>query len=196
MIASRHPRPWIKQLNLLAAYAYFFNPLRLLVALVLSKSRIPLADAETWPPPGQADNRSRRRRFTRRLSRKLRAHLGDAAVQLFGIWGVLHLLPRMLGWTFHLMRGRIQRHTAPPTSRIPMRGPHGGPASHALPGTPLRIAPAAPVSEISRKCAQRRTVLGSFQALISLSTKTPFRFLEPEVDADQPVNLRPVPLWP
>ena len=39
----------IKQLNLLAAYAYFFNPLRMLLALVWSLSRLPLADAETRP---------------------------------------------------------------------------------------------------------------------------------------------------
>jgi radical SAM superfamily enzyme YgiQ (UPF0313 family) len=153
VIASGHPRPWIKQLNLLAAYAWFFNPLRLLIALVLSKSRIPLADAETWPPPGRVDKRSRRAKLTRRLTHKLRAHLGDAAVQLFGIWGVLHLLPRSLGWTFHLMRGRIQRHTAPPTSRIPMHDAHGGSASHRLPGTPLSIVSTASGPEISRKCA-------------------------------------------
>src|SRR5207237_4996246 len=49
VVASKHPRPWIKQLNLLAAYAYFFNPLRMLLALVWSLSRLPLADAETRP---------------------------------------------------------------------------------------------------------------------------------------------------
>ena len=41
VVASKHPRPWIKQLNLLAAYAYFFNPLRMLLALVWSLSRLP-----------------------------------------------------------------------------------------------------------------------------------------------------------
>ena len=29
VVASKHPRPWLKQLNLLAGYTYFFNPLRL-----------------------------------------------------------------------------------------------------------------------------------------------------------------------
>ena len=33
VVASKHPRPWIKQLNLLAGYTYFFNPIRFLVAL-------------------------------------------------------------------------------------------------------------------------------------------------------------------
>ena len=34
VIASRHPRPWRKQLNILAAYLYFFNPAQLLLSLV------------------------------------------------------------------------------------------------------------------------------------------------------------------
>ncbi|MCH7729393.1 MAG: radical SAM protein, partial [Planctomycetes bacterium] len=50
VVASNHPRPWVKQLNLLAAYAFFFNPLRMLWALIRPKSRIPLMDAETTPP--------------------------------------------------------------------------------------------------------------------------------------------------
>ena len=31
VVASKHPRPWLKQLSILLAYAYFFNPLRLLL---------------------------------------------------------------------------------------------------------------------------------------------------------------------
>ena len=130
VIASRHPRPWIKQLNLLAAYVYFFNPLRLLLALIWSKSRIPLADAETWPPAVAAQP-LRRRGFRRWLSRKLRAHVGDAALQAFGIWGLLPTFRRTLGWTYHLMRGKIERHTMAPVSGIPMRGPDGATAQHA-----------------------------------------------------------------
>lgn len=45
VVASRHPRPWRKQLNLMAAYLYFYNPLRLAWALVQPKSRLYLADA-------------------------------------------------------------------------------------------------------------------------------------------------------
>ena len=45
VVASRHPRPWRKQLNIMAAYLYFYNPVRLLVALVWPKSRLYLADA-------------------------------------------------------------------------------------------------------------------------------------------------------
>ncbi len=45
VVASHHPQPWRKQLNLLAAYLYFYNPLRFLLALVRPKSRLYLADA-------------------------------------------------------------------------------------------------------------------------------------------------------
>lgn len=149
VIASRHPRPWIKQLNLLAAYLYFFNPLRFLAALVRPKSKIPLADAETGPP-GSGEKRQpvppfgrchpwggARRRLLRRVSRKARAHLADAVVQAFGIWGLGHTFRGTLGWCWRLMRGKIKRHSKVPTSRIPMRSVDGGPAPHALPGTPL-----------------------------------------------------------
>jgi hypothetical protein len=150
VIASRHPRPWIKQLNILAAYAWFFNPLRFFLALFFSKSRIPLADAPTWPPPG-AQVPPGRRPFAGLLKRKLRAHLGDAFIQLFGIWALIPTVRRTLGWAFHLFRGRIVRHSQSPASRIPMRSVEGGPASHALPGTPQSIAPATAASEIPAK---------------------------------------------
>ena len=39
VIASRHPRPWTKQLNIMLAYLFFYNPLRLLGALLRPKSR-------------------------------------------------------------------------------------------------------------------------------------------------------------
>lgn len=45
VIASNHPAPWRKQLNILLAYAYFYNPLRFLVSLVRPASRLYLADA-------------------------------------------------------------------------------------------------------------------------------------------------------
>ena len=135
VVASRHPRPWVKQLNLLAAYLYFYNPLRLLAALVRPKTKIPLADAETWPPGTGKPNGAGWKSFRRRARRKLRAHFADAAVQLFGMWGLAHTVPRTLGWCWHLLRGNIKRHTKAPASRIPMRSVDGGPASHAIPGT-------------------------------------------------------------
>jgi hypothetical protein len=45
VVASRHPHPWRKQFNIMLAYAYFYNPLRFLWALVRPKSKLYLADA-------------------------------------------------------------------------------------------------------------------------------------------------------
>ena len=133
VVASRHPKPWRRQFNLLAAYVYFYNPLRFLFALVCPKTRIPLADADTRVG---SDGRPRRSSLFRRMRRKLAVALGDAIVQVFGMWGLTHTAPSSLRWCRHLMRGKIERHTEAPISRIPMRAPDGAPAPHALPGTP------------------------------------------------------------
>jgi len=45
VVASHHRKPWRKQLNILVAYVYFYNPARFLLALVRPKSRLYLADA-------------------------------------------------------------------------------------------------------------------------------------------------------
>ncbi|MHC4698842.1 MAG: B12-binding domain-containing radical SAM protein [Planctomycetota bacterium] len=45
VVASHHRKPWRKQLNILVAYGYFYNPARFLLALVRPKSRLYLADA-------------------------------------------------------------------------------------------------------------------------------------------------------
>lgn len=45
VVASNHPQPWRKQLNILAAYLYFYNPFRFVSALMKPKSRLYLADA-------------------------------------------------------------------------------------------------------------------------------------------------------
>lgn len=135
VVASQHPRPWLKQLNLLAGYTYFFNPLRFLAALVHSRSAIPLADRETRSPEEVAQY-SLGKRFRRWLYLKTRAHLIDAGVQLFGMYGLLHTYRRTLGWAGQLVRGGIRRYDRVPVSRLPMRNPEGGPAAHALPGTP------------------------------------------------------------
>jgi len=44
VVASGHAKPWRKQFNIMATYAYFYNPLRFLVALVRPNSRLYLAD--------------------------------------------------------------------------------------------------------------------------------------------------------
>jgi radical SAM superfamily enzyme YgiQ (UPF0313 family) len=46
VVASRHPRPWRKQLNLLAAYLYFYNPASMLAAMLGRKDRV------GWKPVG------------------------------------------------------------------------------------------------------------------------------------------------
>ncbi len=135
VVASRHPRPWAKQLNLLMAYLFFYNPLRFLLALVRPKTRIPFADGES-PRPDSGRPGAPRRGWRRRALRKMKAHVGDAAVQLFGMWGLTHTIAHTFPWALRLMRGNIKRHTRVPASQVPMRAVDGGPASHALPGTP------------------------------------------------------------
>ncbi len=136
VVASKHPRPWIKQLNLLAAYFYFFNPLRLLLALVWSKSRLPLADADTRSA-AEIRRYSLARRIGRTIFLKVRAHLLDAGVQALGMTGLFHTFRRTIVWAWHLWRGNIKHSSLPPACKLPMRSPAGGTASHALPGTPL-----------------------------------------------------------
>ncbi|HWL93870.1 MAG TPA: radical SAM protein [Phycisphaerae bacterium] len=45
VVASENPKPWRKQLNILTAYLYFYNPLRFTWALIRPKSKLYLADA-------------------------------------------------------------------------------------------------------------------------------------------------------
>ncbi len=45
VVASKHKQPWRKQLNILATYLYFYNPLQFLCALIRPKTRLYLADA-------------------------------------------------------------------------------------------------------------------------------------------------------
>ena len=136
VVASRHPKPWRKQLNLLLAYLYFYNPLRFLLALIVPKSKLPLSAEETrTQEPGSG--RLRRSRLGRRIQRRFVAHVGDAVGQIYGMWGGLHTFRRTFVWMLRLLFCKIQRHTDPPASQVPMRDPSGSPASHALPGTPV-----------------------------------------------------------
>lgn len=136
VVASKHPQPWRKQLNLLIAYTYFFNPLRMLGALIVSKSNVPFADIETRPAE-DIQRYTRWQRLKRRAYLKLRAHVLDAGIQGLGMTGLFHTYRRTIGWAWRLFRGDIEHANAAPASRIPMRNPQGGAASHALPGTPL-----------------------------------------------------------
>jgi len=136
VVASRHPRPWVKQLNVLAAYLFFYNPLRLLAALVRSKTLIPFADGSPQPAGSGRQDTPRPSTPRRRGWRKTKAHLADAGVQMIGMLGLSCTIRSMLGWALRLLGGRITRHNTAPASSIPMRSVGGGPASHAMPGTP------------------------------------------------------------
>lgn len=160
VVASKHPHPWVKQLNLLAGYTYFFNPLRMLWSLVFSKSSIPFADAETRPPEETARH-SLVKRLQRRLYLKFRAHITDAGIQLLGMTGLFHTYRRTLGWVWQLLRGKIEHSTQPPMSQIPMRAPDGTPAAHALPGTP-GPKPAPPI--VSLKLPSALPILSDREA--------------------------------
>jgi len=151
VVASRNPRPSIQQLKLLAGYTYFFNPLRLLLALVRSKSAIPFAATETRPSE-EIQRYSRWARLRRRIYLKTRSHLIDAGIQLLGMVGLFHTYRRTLSWAWRLIGAEIQRHTEVPASSLPMRSSAGGPASHALPGTPV----SAQVQDVAQ-CGLRKT---------------------------------------
>ncbi|MCK4602180.1 MAG: radical SAM protein, partial [Phycisphaerae bacterium] len=43
VIASHHPKPWRKQLNILAAYAFFYNPVALLIRTLSWNTRVKAA---------------------------------------------------------------------------------------------------------------------------------------------------------
>ena len=156
VIASKHPRPWIKQLNLLAAYTYFFNPLRLVISLFWSKSNIPFLADETRPAE-EILSYSWGRKLRRRIWLKARTHLIDAGGQIYGMCGLFHTYRRTLGWAWRLMRGDIQRCDRAPVSQIPMRGVDGKPALHALPGHLV-------AKEVEQESApRRRTSVGQIR---------------------------------
>lgn len=126
VVASKHPKPWRKQLNIMAAYLYFYNPLRCAWALVRPKSRL---------------------------------YLADALAQMLGMVGTAHTIRRTIGWALRLRLGSIKRRSVAPSSPIPMRGPDGHTASHALPGTPhsglvqLPILPTPARAKVERSIA-------------------------------------------
>ena len=100
VIASHHKHPWRKQLNLLAAYAWFYNPLRMLWQMLRLRNRL-------W--------------------------FQDVAIQAFGMLGLCKTIRRTAGWLLRLMFCKVHRHSAPPSSQVPLRAPDGGPSPHDLP---------------------------------------------------------------
>jgi radical SAM superfamily enzyme YgiQ (UPF0313 family) len=138
VVASEHKRPWVKQVNLLLAYTYFFNPLRALSTLIWSKSDIPHVGEDRRTPEDLA-RLSWWKKVRRKIELKARARLTDTAFQLIGIAGLMYTYRRTIVWAWHLFRGKIERQLESPASPIPMRAPDGSPAAHALPGTKLAV---------------------------------------------------------
>ncbi|KKO00699.1 hypothetical protein LCGC14_0124730 [marine sediment metagenome] len=63
-------------------------------------------------------------------------YLADCGIQAIGMIGLVKTIRRTTGWGLRLMFSKIKRHTRAPASGVPMRNPTGGPAAHAVPGTP------------------------------------------------------------
>jgi hypothetical protein len=138
-IASSGKHPWIRQLNVLAGYLFFFNPVRALLALLFSKSAVQPITKTPFTRFAQ-QNLSLWTKFKVILKRRLRNQYYDAGLQFYGMWGLSQMVRRTAGWTVKLMFGKIERHSQPPSSGIPMRSVNGGPACHALPGAPVAVS--------------------------------------------------------
>jgi hypothetical protein len=117
------------QLNLLVAYLYFYNPLRMLISLVRPKGTVAMAPADYTSPGAPA---AKPPRWKSRLRHLLRLRFVDALMQMLGMWGLSHTVARTFGWALRLMRGKIRRTTAVPCSKVPFRAPDGSAACHAL----------------------------------------------------------------
>ncbi|MGE0608758.1 MAG: hypothetical protein AB7O62_16810, partial [Pirellulales bacterium] len=114
--------------------------LPILMALFVSKSNIPFADAERRTEQETRDY-SPFRKVRRKAYLKTRAHIIDALVQAVAMVGLFHTYRRTLRWAWKLFRGKIEYSTRGPISQIPMRSVGGGTASHALPDTPVHRLP-------------------------------------------------------
>jgi radical SAM superfamily enzyme YgiQ (UPF0313 family) len=72
------------------------------------------------------------------------AYLMEAGMLITAMWGLPITAARMAAWALRLHCGPIEKRREPPRSRIPMSDPHGEPAAHALPETPLaKVLPAS-----------------------------------------------------
>jgi hypothetical protein len=91
----------------------------------------------------------------------LKYRLANSVMQIIGMYGVMQTVRRTFGWAVRLMFGNIQRRQRVPASHIAMRDPHGGPAAHALPGTPeSKPASGSPVGDPHKAVLSRTTAQG------------------------------------
>src|SRR5205085_10626735 len=100
------------------------NPLRFLLALVASKSQLPLAAADTRSA-AEIQQYSPTQKITRPIFLRARAHILDAAIQLMGMAGLFQTVRRTLPWAWQLYRGNIKHSSLAPATHIPMRSPTG-----------------------------------------------------------------------
>ena len=129
-MASRAKHPWLRQLNVLIAYTWFYNPVRLMWALVASKSRRGwFVDAafQAWGMAGLLRNYARSPRWMWHLFRGGRHPVRSSEV---------------------------------PRSPVPLRAPDGSFAAHDLPPGPdpkrIRRLDTVPYDEVQAAVAATR----------------------------------------
>ncbi|MEZ6009425.1 MAG: radical SAM protein [Planctomycetota bacterium] len=130
VVASRAKHPWLRQLNVLIAYTWFYNPVRLLWSLVASKSRRGwFVDAafQAWGMAGLLRNYARSPRWMWHLFRGGRHPVRSSEV---------------------------------PRSPVPLRAPDGSFAAHDLPPGPdpkrIRRLETVPYDEVQAAVAAAR----------------------------------------
>jgi radical SAM superfamily enzyme YgiQ (UPF0313 family) len=90
------------------------------------------------------------------LGRKNKLSARAAGMQIVGMMGLFHTIRRTSGWALRLMFGKIERLTAPPVSKMPMRSVDGRNASHGTCETPVELKPTLVLLKVPAR--QRQTV--------------------------------------
>ena len=90
------------------------------------------------------------------MARKTKVGDKPVSAQLLGMLGNLQNIRRTLGWALRLMFRKIQRHTEPPKSTIPMQSVEGTHSIHTTPTVQMTIdrapaAPAVPTENVIRR---------------------------------------------
>ena len=75
------------------------------------------------------------------VGKKTKVSSRVAGMQIVGMLGLFHTIRRTSGWALRLMFGKIERLSAPPMSKMPMRSVDGQAASHGTCSTPLELKP-------------------------------------------------------
>ncbi len=86
------------------------------------------------------------------LKKRTKVNDRPVSMQIVGMLGATQNIRRTLGWALRLRFGKIERHTVPPSTEIPMRSVGGGQASHDMPVITLTIDRA----KANRQIGERR----------------------------------------